>query len=432
MVHRPAASVAHLFLVAACGGPKHAAAPAAPEDPLTIKHEHWEDIEDRRFVFVETCGMGPFELTLPARTEGVEYGRRIALVIYGARMLELDARVDSSVQTGIAFGGHETASEHADCRIGESVPIGATPGKGTPAQPRVPVTPRGRHADRALDTPSEELPVLEPFDGELPGEPRQAGAFAFYPKGKPFYYADEYWSSPIEASAGEPIRIRFWTASPSKLRGVVFRLLEQRLVPDLPEPRYATDFAMRVARVKQKLEEDRPALRAKQKQDEAFCKAFPEDSACVERRRVRMRIPPAPLAETRPKPPSADAQWIPGAWSWDEAVGDFTWVGGTFVIRPKQVVAATPAPPAPAPEPPREIDAAVTEQPVAKAEVIRPPPPPTAPTVWIPGHWQLVGASWVWVPGRWEVAGDLRFRAPAVRTRGAVRIYVPGGWIRVR
>ena len=53
---------------------------------------------------------------------------------------------------------------------------------------------------------------------------------------------------------------------------------EQRLVPDLPEPGYATELAMRVARVKQKHEEDRPAQRAKQKQDESFCKAFAEDS----------------------------------------------------------------------------------------------------------------------------------------------------------
>ena len=437
-------SFVHLLLVAACGGsPK--SQPQAPPDLLVVKHEHWEDVDDRRYVNADACGMGPFELTLPAREDDrrFEYGRRIVLFVYGPRTLDLDSRFDASVQTSMAFGGEEIAAEHVECRVGDGVPVGRVSVRAEPSKPGKPTTPGQRprgpmpHAMRALDTPSEELPPLEPFTGPLPGSPRQAGSIAFLPKGNPFYYADELWTTRLDDSASAAVRLRFWTRAPSDLRGIVFRFVEQRLVPDAPEPAYGAEFAARVAHTKQRREDDRPAARAKAKQQEQYCKAFAEERACARNDRVYARIPPPPMAETRPKTPSPDAVWISGAWTWDDAVGDFTWVGGTYVIRPKPVVAAAapepvaPAPEPPAPEPPRDLDTKVTEAPAPKIEAI--PPPPPASTVWIAGHWALVGTQWTWNAGRWVVGQPgLRFRAPVVRSRGAVRVYVPGGWIRLR
>ncbi|MDQ3369444.1 MAG: hypothetical protein M3680_28795, partial [Myxococcota bacterium] len=82
---------------------------------------------------------------------------------------------------------------------------------------------------------------------------------------------------------------------------------------------------------------------------------------------------------------------------------------------------------------PRPLDERVAEPPVVRVEVLA-PPPPTVGAIWVAGHWRLVGARWHWIAGRWILppAPGERYRVPAVRVRNNVRVYVPGGWIRLR
>jgi hypothetical protein len=110
------------------------------------------------------------------------------------------------------------------------------------------------------------------------------------------------------------------------------------------------------------------------------------------------------------------------------------------VIPPKVVATAPPPPAAPPPaatppppeEPPvvREIAVTVAAPPAARTESI-PPPPPITGALWVSGHWRLMGSTWHWIPGRWirPPSGGSRYRPPAVHIRGAVRIYIPGGWL---
>jgi hypothetical protein len=53
--------------------------------------------------------------------------------------------------------------------------------------------------------------------------------------------------------------------------------------------------------------------------------------------------------------------------------------------------------------------------------------------IWIAGHWELVENSWRWSAGAWTAAPTgTRYRAPTIRLRGAVRLYIPGGFVRGR
>lgn len=69
--------------------------------------------------------------------------------------------------------------------------------------------------------------------------------------------------------------------------------------------------------------------------------------------------PPAPLAETIPKPPVTETLliWQPGHWSWTGS--GYIWEPGRFV--------------------PREGHG----------------------SLWLDGHWDTRGPGWVWVPAHW-------------------------------
>lgn len=442
--------LACVLALTACGGaPRGPAAAPAPSDPFAIKHEHWEDVSEQRFVYGDVCGMGPFEVTLPARRDDdprFVYGRRLLFQVYGPRTLDLDSHLEivDRVDTGIVFTGAEQASAHIACRVGDGAPIGVASVTAAPGgAPAAPAKPRELNLVRALDVPPAELPQLVAYTGPLPGPPRQGGAEALYPKGDPFYYADEWWSSSSVVPAGAAFKLRFWTRQPSNLSGIVFRVVEQRLAPELPEPGYAAEFAERVERVKQRKAAQLPEVRKQWDERIAHCKAAPEEPSCKAMHQVRGAMPPPPIAEKRPPSPSPDAEWVAGSWTWDDALADYTWVGGTYVVR-REPAPVAPAPsstpePAPAvvvapepPAPPRELPAAVADVPAPEVEVIPPPPPQPAPTlVWIAGHWELAGTRWTWTPGRWAaVIAGVRYRAPAIHVRGAIRVYLPGGWIR--
>src|SRR5206468_2492181 len=107
------------------------------------------------------------------------------------------------------------------------------------------------------------------------------------------------------------------------------------------------DFIARVAAVKQRHLDEQPLQKARWEAHVAKCKANPDDDSC-DHGRVRMRIPPAPLDDKRPKAPKGDVEWIPGYWSFDDALDDFAWIAGTYIVRAKP---AAPEPVAKAPEP---------------------------------------------------------------------------------
>lgn len=439
--------LAVLAVSAACGGGPAPRRPGTTPDPFTIKYEHWEDVGEQRLVYSDKCGMGPFEVVLPEREADPRftYGRRMVLLVYGPRTLELQNELRAEMQTGFHVSGKEKEAEHLECRAGKpgDSAVGKVSVPAVPARTTTTTKPPGGapvpEKHWYVIPPSAQLPQLVPYDGPMRELPRQGGAIAIYPQGDPYYYADDLWSATHEGSAAPRMELRFWTPSPSNLEGIVFKVIEQRLVPDHDTPTYASEFAARVARVKQREADERPARQEKYAQHAKHCKLWPSSTECAGEHWVH-RMPPAPLVERRPKAPSNGVDWVPGYWIWDDAIEDFAWISGTYVVRLPKPATSQPVEPSPPPsvaitvEPPREIDVKIAEPPAPRVEVIAPPPPPAVAqpnTIWVGGHWELAGTSWRWIAGAWRQgpAGSL-YRAPSVRTKGKIRIYIPGGWRR--
>ncbi|MDQ3369850.1 MAG: hypothetical protein M3680_30900, partial [Myxococcota bacterium] len=242
-----------LLILAACGGsgraPVHGAAAPPPA-------EHWATVLDQRFVAPAPCGTGPFEVVFPARS--IEFGRRLVVQVYGARKVALDNRLESD-RTQWAFSWGTDEGDHTRCRVGAGegasapgLPLRPVPSPGPRTRKQRPAPPaldpaRPTDQEKAWTPPVEALPALVAFTGELPGEPLQVSAAAFYPLGEPFYYADEYRTPGSTHGGTAETRLRFWFAQPSDLEGVVFRFLDQELVPDQPLERYRREFAVRVS-----------------------------------------------------------------------------------------------------------------------------------------------------------------------------------------
>ena len=458
-----------LFLgMAGCAEPQPVA-PATPAAPPP--DEHWETVSDRKLVSGERCGVGPFEIELPARDD--EWGRRVVFVIAGPRDVVIDTDVRGMSgppieamrwQTGFSHLSR-TDGDHSRCQIGagDTVPSTTAPHPGaTPAPAANPASPVKRWWSEA---PSAALPKLEEFTGALPpAMVRQRTALAWLPKGDPWFYADDLNTVQWPNEQGKlRIRIRFWLEHPSDLEGVIFQVLDQRLTPDLPIATWLPRYQARVA--------DADARRDAQRPPPPACPdcAQKELNARVERCRTNRyaeeckifharggRMPPPPKPEAKPSPMGNGVEWIGGYWEWSEEIDDFVWIDGTYVVRGhvEPPVKATPNPnpnpgpnPSPSPNPtvtdspppaavvetieaPREV---VVELPPAPHKEVIAAPPIQRGAVWVAGHWQLVGVAWVWNPGRWvQPPAGARFSAPAIRTRGNVRVYVPGRWIRVR
>ncbi len=446
-----------LLALAACHGgtvePTKPALTLYPTDPFRIGHETWVDDTEVRYVYAERCATGPFEIELAAPAEVPEWGRRIVVEVYGQRHLTIDNRLmtahgERSLPTMIYDNDDQ---EHAHCR--------PTPGEGsgvaaaTPRRPGGPGAahdkPPGAHPPERLvvDVPAVDLPRLTVSTAPLVGLPITGTNLFWLPKGDPFYWATDYITQPIVGPADGAAQLRIWFQKPVDMHGVVLRVRQQHLVPAKMAD-YAADFAGRVERVRARREAERPASQADQLARADRCKATPDVRECAAMRYQR-HMPPPPRAEPHGGAPDG-TDWVPGYWSWDDAIGDFAWIAGTYVTRPLPPVAAVPLPIVPAPPPrapapvapgpeaepvattpePRTIEASIPDAPPPRVEVVSAPPAQRA-VVWAGGHWELVGAAWRWTPGRW-VAGALRYRAPAVHVRGTVRVYVPGGWIRAR
>ncbi|MBS1120120.1 MAG: hypothetical protein H6Q90_2348 [Deltaproteobacteria bacterium] len=372
---------------------------------------------------------------------------------------------------GVPVGGRSPGA------IAAVVPVTTRPGgptkPGKPSKPgkvvvgKPPGEPAPPARRYASDLTSAELATLQVYTGDIVGMPKpQAAAYGWLPRGNPLYYADEYWTSRSTTSSGtDSIRIRFWFEEPADLEGVVFEFLDQQLTPDLPIAEYQPRFEARVQAANARREASRPPPPACKTcaQDELNarvlrCNADESRDECTIFHRRGDRMPPPRKPEIQPRAPGPGVDWIAGYWMWSEDLVDFVWIEGTYVVRAPVVAAAPPEPtplpapvaipappPAPTPppvtvvapepivEPPREVSVSLPPAPAARVEVIAPPPPLTG-ALWIPGHWELLGATWRWSPGRWVQpprAGE-RFRAPAIQLRGKVRVYLPGRWIRVR
>jgi hypothetical protein len=444
-----------MLLLAGCAHPAAPAAPAAPPPP----EDHWETVGDRQLVSPAPCGAGPYELELPARRD--EWGRRVVLRVYSARGLVLDSHVEgvddrgrSTWQTGFPRG-QIADGDHSHCRAdaGDATTVVATgkPGHAAPA----PTTAGGR---TSYDTPADELPRLVERTGPIAAPLLEQGALGWLPHGDPWFYADDAQTDFMNRLDGMTrIRIRLWLEGESDLDGVVFEVLDQRLVPDEPLATYEPHFRARVAEADARREAARPAPDAcpgcRQQQLNARverCRHEAHDAdECRFLHARNGREPPAPRAEPVPRTPGRDVTWIPGYWSWSEDLDDFVWIAGVYVVHaPDQLTVSTEAVPdrtsdqaqaiaampAPAdlapPEPSREV--AVAPPPAPRVEVIV-APPAVLGAAWIPGHWRLVATSWQWVAGVWvRPPAGMRFQPPALQVRGAVHVYVPARWVHGR
>jgi len=450
-----------LGLLLGCGGSARSA--RAPAEP---SFEHWETLTDHRYVYQGGCTIGPFELELPDRDD-LQHGRRVAILVYGPRAVRFDSRVDGSASAGSTYSMtgslFSNEGDHSRCRVagGDQASASAVPpgSPATPGRPPAPAGPPTPHRPRVpeRDTPSTEWPKLVTYDGELPGEHVQASGQAWLPHGIPWYVSDEYgtWRS-ASRDGMKTFRIRFWSDRLQNLDGVIFRVLDQKLVPDLPLDAWLVRYKQRVAAADAQREVKQPQQRKEIDEWSARCSADRSAPACENFGRTTGRVPPPPRVESPPRAPSRNVDWIPGYWVFETALDDFVWIPGTFVVRAAKptIVAHVPAAPieptAPAAAPPGPVAPVAEPAPPATAEPARtiddrvepppppaveamPPPPSIAGVIWVPGYWQLVGTRWQWTAGRWiQPPSGHAYRVPVIQRRGAVRVYVPGGWIRRR
>ena len=178
------------------------------------------------------------------------------------------------------------------------------------------------------------------------------------------------------------------------------------------------------------------ALELRVRERERYCGANPEDARCwtsdeLARRRAgwhaRVELalqaeqaaltpsgpPPAPLEDPQPPQPSMHAAWRPGYWSWDE--GQWVWLAGQWNVPDQDVI---------------HEQTATAPQPPPPAHVETPPPPPVATVAWIPGFWMWNRTQWIWIAGSYQLAQTGRtWSPPQWRARGAVHVFVPGGWL---
>jgi|GEM_PF-968228 len=159
------------------------------------------------------------------------------------------------------------------------------------------------------------------------------------------------------------------------------------------------------------------------------------------------QAPPAPLAETIPTAPDADAYWIPGHWAWGRQ--GYVWEGGHWVrARPGMVYQQawwSQKDNAWTYHPGRwvSIDAPLTSEDPAPPPVVvyeAPPAPqveviPVAPSpvhVWISGYWGYRRGRWSWQPGYWSGPRVGYYWAPGHWHRRGSGWHFSGGYWRRR
>jgi hypothetical protein len=167
-------------------------------------------------------------------------------------------------------------------------------------------------------------------------------------------------SAEMRVGAGEPMTVRFWSAEPNDLDGVVF--LIRHVTSTKPPKQLSKDEVA-------KLERDRAAERRR-----VFAEP-PQSSKPIapQRTDTPWKAPPQPLAEAQPDRPSDAATWVAGYWKWTGTT--YGWIAGFW------------------------RDANAVDMPAPRIEA-----PGTAPhdAIWIGGAWRRSGGGWVWIGGRWR------------------------------
>jgi hypothetical protein len=288
----------------------------------------------RAFVPAQRCSQGPFDVHLTVTGKTAEEGIEIVACTPRRIAGRVAVTVDRVPLTDEAFGD---GADNARCVAGPSAVVvtAAAPAAGNAAAAAGDeLAPPGRSVAQLVEQPYRGSET--PFEDELcrpTGRVAQRvlGPFSWRPDESPF-------------GAGADVHVRLWSDAPNDLDGVVFFV------------RYLTSNRSR-AEVKEEYE------------------ASEKDPPTVERPRAAGHgPPPAPLAESRPPPPSALVDWVPGYWTWSGAA--WGWVAGFWRDARLDM---------PAPQP--EVPGA----------------PPGVGALWIGGTWHIQAGAWVWIGGRWHL-----------------------------
>jgi hypothetical protein len=427
----------------ACGG--------AQRGYMDNKTERWDVVAEKTYTFAERCMAGPFEVTFPARPS--RWGRLVIVDFIGNGFVPVRMKMWLETPDGETSAERKSsasvgAEREEFCRRDETVEAAApaaqddddVPPEGDEGSEPGGDVQAGGAAEAGASRDGGALSV--PATGEafglvnasaLSGNREHRFAVAYWPT-----YAPKDFPVPRKATSyyeqkqhmGGEVHIRFWFHEPVDLQGMGVRLRDAELRPKIDETRYAEQYRARVQATREDREsEDLQAERRERKaRSQRVCDEDP--SRCL-------KPPPPAKRETVPPSPGEFAVWVSGYWQWDEAADDYAWVPGTFIVRIPEAEAEAEAEDelehdtrgTLSADASVELSGDIPPQPAPRQERI-PPPPAQRGAVWVPGYWQLEARTWVWVPGEWTLPPKqgARLVVPRVKTRGSIRVYLPGGW----
>lgn len=224
-------------LAAACGGssPRPAASYAPPEPALEP-----QVAEQRWYRATTTCAQGPWELDVAP--SGARWGEEVELRLKTPRAVALHAELIVDDDAPLAVdrvldprGG--SVAENARCVADAKERLvlargGSGGGGGTPGTPVVPGRLVGPPPDRATTTAKLELD-----EGDV------SGSFDVV--------RISLRDRPVPAKR---IRIRFWSAEPNDLDGVLFGIAHVEWRPNVPEADYVAFLELRERRAREEIE----------------------------------------------------------------------------------------------------------------------------------------------------------------------------------
>ena len=469
-----------LVTLVACGRPKPPVAPTPTLDPV-ISAQAW-------FRAPTICAQGPFELALPAAPPGpaAKWGEDVALRVVTPRAIALEALI---LADGVVIGRRSiVVASHgaiagppanhrcvADAR--ERLALGRATSDGEP--PSVTgVSSRGGEAGPS--PPSAVHVALEP-DPEIPAS--SVEVLRARPGSPTARVVIQLWSvEPNDLDGVVFGAARRRVAAERGRRGVYEAYLAQlaakteadaaRMIAEAEAQHVEvhahgeahwegpSDGELEIRRRAEIAEVERARVRAvfcaahhddrdcwgpggfalhaeldqRVRERSAYCADHIDDARCwsddesarrheVWDQRVTAALapprqpdgpPPAPLAETIPPKLSLHAEWRPGYWQWTDAT--WVWLAGMWRVPESDILAEDTTKAPTAPPPPR---------------IETPPAAQVRGAVWIPGFLQTNGAAWVWIGGSWQLRPTARvvWRTPEWRSRGAVHVLIPGGWV---
>jgi hypothetical protein len=296
------------------------------------------------FAAPQACAQGPFEVDVPA--DGTTAVDGIELVACTPRQLAGHAEIwIGSTAEMTTFGD---VADNQRC-VGSGTAVIATAGSAAAA---------GGDASAGSAAPAAAALVKQDFRGsDADDESTICAGYGGSAQEIADYHVTRT-SAEVRVEAGEAMTVRFWSAEPNDLDGVVFLI---RHVTSTKRPKQLSKDEVA------KLERDRAAenQRAFAEQPRRSAPAAPQPTD------TPWQAPPQPLAEVQPDRPSGAATWVAGYWKWTGTA--YGWVAGFW------------------------RDAA--DMPAPRVEA-----PGAAPhdAIWIGGAWRRSGGGWVWIGGRWR------------------------------